>query len=79
MTCKEYAVANGLVEYADLIDRITIKYIIENPEFRKQLALNGFNFIDIKIKEQSLIKYAEENNLSDLSCFLEHVGTYQVN
>lgn len=79
MTCKDYCIANGLMEYADLIDRISIKYIIHNPKFRKHMALNGFDFTSVRIEGKSLADYAKENNLAELACFLEHVTTYQVN
>ena len=44
MTPREYAVEKGLLDYVNLIDEITIDYILNVRSFRMQLALNGFDF-----------------------------------
>ncbi len=77
LTCKEFALKNGLNEYADLIDKITIDYIFNDRRLRMQLALNGYDFSCLRKEGQGLESYARENNLKELSCFFENLSWYQ--
>jgi ankyrin repeat protein len=45
LTSREYAIREKKIEYSQMIDQIIIDMIMDSSRFRKQLALNGFDFI----------------------------------
>lgn len=50
-SCKQFALKIGRKDYCEMLDRITINYILNDKNLRMQLALNGFDFKqnDLKI------------------------------
>ncbi len=77
LTCRDYALNNGLNEYVDLIDEITIDYILNYRRLRMQLALNGFDFSGLKKEGKDLESYARDKGLKEVKCFFENLNWYQ--
>lgn len=49
-TCKQFALRIKRNDYCEMLDRITVNYILNDKNLRMQLALNGFDFKQNNLK-----------------------------
>ncbi|CAF0712961.1 unnamed protein product [Brachionus calyciflorus] len=77
--CKEYALKIDRKDYAEMIDRITVKYILNSKKLRMEMALNGYDFSpnDLQINGENLLSFAKRQNLMEICLFLENLDEYQ--
>jgi hypothetical protein len=50
LTPNEYAIKNQMNDYAKMIDKKTVDYILNSRHLRMQLALNGYDFSNNRLK-----------------------------
>lgn len=79
LTCKEVAIKNGKQDYLEMIENITVDYILNEKHLRKQLAFNGYDFSNQNLKYEGvgIYEYAKSKDLHEIYSFLDNVDNYQ--